>query len=244
MSETPHHVSLKIDAILDRLNAQWDLGLPRLHGTDAKRAESELNLDARRCASRIRYLCYRSCVDMDSLIAEFDDSAKYVFSKWVFKPSQEKGTLQAMPKSKSFLKRDMVSKKSRHVTEDLRNALLQNLSRILDEEYTLARESDTYERTHSQNVSTATSRSTSFVTAFTDASISPSPSKMSKSDVKAAGVSSVSKKRRKTSDETHVSRVYLRPSLSENWSGRSANETAILLNHPRQLFPKTDTPST
>lgn len=61
------------------------------------------------------------------------------------KPSQQSGTLPSLPVTKSFLKRDAVSKS--RLTPQNRVALIEILAGLLEDEYKLATESDTYQRT-------------------------------------------------------------------------------------------------
>lgn len=147
MPETPHHVRDKVDTAIDRLNARWDLQLPRLHGPEARAAEGQPPL-AKKCSAKIRYLCFRP-VNLDSLIDEFDVKAGQLFSDWVWKPSQERGTLPTLPVKKSFVERDLRSKYksgSVHLTDNQRQELLQHLHLGLDDGYQLARTTDAYER--------------------------------------------------------------------------------------------------
>ncbi|KEF63654.1 uncharacterized protein A1O9_01632 [Exophiala aquamarina CBS 119918] len=74
---------------------------------------------------------------------EFDLKARQQFSDWVWKPSQERGTLPSLPVTKSLIERDIRSNsKLRTVTDSQRHELVEHLYRILDEEYQLATVAD------------------------------------------------------------------------------------------------------
>lgn len=141
--ETPNRVRHSFDKIIVRLNTVWNLNLPSIHGSQEnalQQADAEQSL-AKKCAGRIRYLCWRDC-QLDKVISDFEEDAARICSpQWVWKPSQEKGTLPKMPVTKSF-----ISTRPPLVTKD-RQKLLECLFVVLDEEYKLARESDVYRRT-------------------------------------------------------------------------------------------------
>lgn len=73
MQTTPSKAGLKIDQIIDRLNSTWNLEIERLHGNDAKRANRSSALE-KRCAARIRVLCWRGGADVDKVIDDFEES--------------------------------------------------------------------------------------------------------------------------------------------------------------------------
>ena len=75
------------------------------------------------------------------------------------KPLQQPGTLPSLPISKSFLKRDATARA--RLTPQNRHALIEILARLLEDEYTLAAESDTYQRT--SFTSNSSSKPPSFV---------------------------------------------------------------------------------
>lgn len=140
--DTPEKVRHSFGDIVRRLNAQWGLELPSIHGTQEtalKQADAEHSL-AKRCAGQIRYLCFRDC-NLDKVISDFEEDVPRICSEWVWKPSQEQGTLPQMPVTKSFISsRPALSRKHRQ-------PLLDRLFVLLDEECKLARESDVYKRT-------------------------------------------------------------------------------------------------
>jgi len=164
MAQTPRHLGGKVDRAIDSLNAHWELRLPRLHGEDAVAAEDQAVLSregktpdleeeavllARKCSSRIRYLCFRP-VNLDSVLAEFEEDARHIHSAWVFKPSQERGTLPALPITKSFIAKEFNLKNRTHpitLSTSQRLMLLKKLDSVLEDEYQLAKASDSYERT-------------------------------------------------------------------------------------------------
>jgi hypothetical protein len=158
MATTPRDISPRIDQIIDTLNAHWDLGLPRLYGGDAGRSD-QTGLLAKRCYERIRFFCYKTN-NIDALLEEFNVSARQIHSGWVFKPSQERGTLPVLPQTKSMVERDLQTQRKSGVVRlsDSQRLLLQErLFQILDENYELANMSRTYS---TESVST-----TSFTTA-------------------------------------------------------------------------------
>jgi hypothetical protein len=146
-SDTPRLVGWKVDQAIDGLNAEWDLRLPRLHGADAIEAEVKGTL-ANKCSSRIRYLCFRvEQTHLDSLLAGFEERARQKWSNWVFKPSQERGTLPSLPVTKSFLERDVQTFRRAgplKLSESQRQELLGLLDNVLDDPFELARMSDSY----------------------------------------------------------------------------------------------------
>lgn len=82
MPETPHKVTLKINAAIQYLNATWDLDLPDyLHGQEARKAGEEPD-KTRKCASRIRHFCWKGNVSIDRIIEDFEERAKQRFSEW------------------------------------------------------------------------------------------------------------------------------------------------------------------
>lgn len=145
MDVTPKKTGQKIDQVIDSLNAKWDLQLPRLHGADATEEASRGSF-AKRCSSRIRYLCFRT-ENIDSILADYEARARTIYTQWVLKPSQEPGTLPILPVTKSFLSRDIHSKREAgiaQVTPTQRGQLQKLLFKILDEEYNLALISNSY----------------------------------------------------------------------------------------------------
>jgi len=184
MPETPRHVGDKVEEVFERLNARWDLQLPRLHGLSAEVAERDEKhstpLD-RKCAGRIRYLCFRP-VNLTGILEDFEEQAKYLRSQWVFKPSQEKGTLANLPIVKSNIAGDnfIRGKNVPKLTAGQRNMLLQVLDKILKDDYELARLSDSYSRSatsESAESSKTPSGKTSFVNSFPRPPPPPPPAK-------------------------------------------------------------------
>ena len=142
LPDTPKRVRHSVDKIVGKLNTLWNLDLPSIHGTQEtalKQADVEHSL-AKRCAGRIRYLCFRDC-QLDKVISDFEEDIPRICSEWVWKPSQEKGTLPQMPVTKSFIAtRPSLPRKHREL-------LVQRLFDLLDEEFKLARDSEAYRRT-------------------------------------------------------------------------------------------------
>ncbi len=162
-SETPRLVGWRVDQAINDLNAKWDLGLPRLHGTDATEAEVKGTL-ANKCSSRIRYLCFRVEQDhLNSLLAGFEERARQKWSNWVFKPSQERGTIASLPVTKSFLERDVQKYRGAGLLKlsgSQRHELLGLLDNVLDEPFELARMSDSYTQEAPSEASYATAPTT------------------------------------------------------------------------------------
>lgn len=142
--ETPKNVRRNFDQVIDRLNSRWDLQLPRLHGRVAEQAENGGAI-CRRITSRIRYLCFRPQLNLESLLDDFEDFAKQVNSNWVFKPRQEVGTLPQIPNAKSRLFEDSLAEPLR-LTSVQRKDLLGHLDKLLDDEYRLSLDSQDYQR--------------------------------------------------------------------------------------------------
>lgn len=150
MSETPQLVRDKVEATIDRVNFRWDLRLPHPYGA-RKNLDKCGSRQARKCSSFIRLLSFRP-VNLDGLMDEFDLKARQLFSDWVWKPSQERGTLPTLPVTKSFIERDLRSSfKLGTVTDSQRQQLLEQLFQILSEECQLANESGDYSRTGGPN---------------------------------------------------------------------------------------------
>ncbi len=140
--DTPQRVRHSFDKVIGRLNTRWNLELPSIHGTQetALAQADAVHSLARRCAGQIRYLCFRDC-RLDRVISDFEDDVPRICSEWVWKPSQEEGTLPNMPITQSFIStRPALPRKHRQT-------LLRRLLDLLDEEFKLARESDAYRRT-------------------------------------------------------------------------------------------------
>lgn len=81
---TPSKTGQEIDRHIAYLNATWDLRLPRLHGKEAQDAE-ESDEYARKCSARIRALCWCGQVNVDSVIADFEERAQTLKSEWICK---------------------------------------------------------------------------------------------------------------------------------------------------------------
>ena len=160
MATTPQQVGLKIDSVIDKLNADWDLGLPRRHGAEANPADEADKL-AQKCFQWIRYFCWKTDT-LDTLLSEFEVRARQTHSKWIFKPSQERGTLPILPVTKSFVAREVESQRKNglvRLSEDQRLELLKLLNQVMKDDRELARLSESYS-TEKASISAA-----SFVTA-------------------------------------------------------------------------------
>jgi hypothetical protein len=134
MVTTPHKTSVKIEQVVDQLNAQWDLRLTRLHGAEAE-STAHKSIGAK-CFRRIRYLCWKTSF-IDRALDDFQEKAKQIHSQWVFKPSQEKGTLPVLPVQKSLVARDTQSRRpfgTLTYSDSQRSQLLKCLYQILKEQ--------------------------------------------------------------------------------------------------------------
>ncbi|KIV86269.1 hypothetical protein PV11_01888 [Exophiala sideris] len=161
MPETPQHVGSRVDWAVNHLNAKWDLGLPRLHGRQARDVGKDQGSCATKCFSRIRYLCFR--VEIESIVSDFDERARQLHSKWKLKPSQEKGTLPVLPVTKSFLERDIQNKRNAspiRLNPRQRADLLELLFGILNEQFELARMSESFSHERSSGTSFNTAPTT------------------------------------------------------------------------------------
>ncbi|ETN44653.1 uncharacterized protein HMPREF1541_10323 [Cyphellophora europaea CBS 101466] len=141
-SPTPQHIRANIDEVLENLNAHWDLGLPRLRGAAAVQLESTQAL-AKRCSARLRYFCYRD-IDLNLLLAEFESSAKLIYSKWVFKPLAESSVTPSRSTGDSALSKAVLKGKRPALTAAQRNDLLRCLDSVLEDPYALSRQSDSF----------------------------------------------------------------------------------------------------
>ncbi|KIW91622.1 uncharacterized protein Z519_07590 [Cladophialophora bantiana CBS 173.52] len=142
MPPTPKEISNNIDRAIDHLNAQWDLGLPRPHGIEGDQADETDRL-AGKCSKLIRFLCFKTD-DTKTALPDFEQSARHIHSQWVFKPSQEPGTLPVLPVTKSLVARKIGLVR---LSDPQRRELLQLLYKILKEKkenYELARLSDAF----------------------------------------------------------------------------------------------------
>ena len=103
---------------------------------------------AKRCAARIRYLCFR-LDSLDPIVQDFDDRARQVCSKWKYKPLQERGTIPILPVTKSFLAGETKAKRVLglvKLSNEQRQYLLRLVDEVLQDDYELARASDSYSR--------------------------------------------------------------------------------------------------
>ncbi|KIW18251.1 hypothetical protein PV08_02539 [Exophiala spinifera] len=157
MPTTPAHLGTKVDWAVDHLNSHWDLEIPKLHGIPARNAAGNDRLPFR-CFSRIRMLTFRS-IPIEDIIEEFDQKARAIHSKWVWKPSQEKGTLPLLTVSKSLIESEKRRSQVVNLTPSQRADLCQALFEFLDEYCKLAQlsESMSTERLSDTTYSTAPS---------------------------------------------------------------------------------------
>ena len=142
---TPQKVRQNCDEIVDALNATWNMQLPKLHGGSADQAMSQKPIE-RRCAARIRFLCFKRIGNLQKMLLDFEDRAKHIFSNWVWKLSQEGGTLPSLPPAESSLRRVVLSS-SPKISDAQRIELLKELDKLLEDECKLYKSSEAYERT-------------------------------------------------------------------------------------------------
>lgn len=160
MATTPQDTRDRIDQAIDSLNAQWDLRLPKLTGAEADRAA--IGPDAGKCSGRIRALYYKT-KNIDAILEDFSEQARQLQSQWVFKPSQERGTLPVLPQTKSLMERDFqIKRRARLVqlSDPQRLVLQKRLFAILNENWELAKETDSYSTERASSASFATAPST------------------------------------------------------------------------------------
>lgn len=85
MQKTPSKTGEKIDEVINRLNTEWNLQIERLHGERVNKEAGEGFELKKRCASRIRALCWKGTIDIDTIIEDFEERAKQRYSEWVCK---------------------------------------------------------------------------------------------------------------------------------------------------------------
>ena len=141
---TPETVRYQLDTAIDRLNARWDLELPKLRGAAALKAQVR-GASRSGCTGRLHYLSFRLSRDsMERLLDSFDQFAKTAKTNWVLKPKQETGTLPTGLNSESALYKDALSNPFKPTSEQ-RQSLIEHLHELLDESVQLSRDSDAYE---------------------------------------------------------------------------------------------------
>ncbi|OAP60146.1 hypothetical protein AYL99_05148 [Fonsecaea erecta] len=133
MPPTEVESSNDIDQALDRLNSRWDLRLPKLPSGQADAAYDSEGV-AGKCSNLIRSLCSKT-ETFHAILCDFEERARQIHSQWVFKPSQEPGTLPVLPVTKSLLARKVGLVP---LSDSQRNALLEILHEILNENQELA----------------------------------------------------------------------------------------------------------
>ncbi|OQV03568.1 hypothetical protein CLAIMM_08594 [Cladophialophora immunda] len=156
MPPTPKEISDNIDKAIDDLNTRWDLGLPRLHGKASAPADESERL-AGTCSKLIRFLCFKTD-QTTSALREFEGRARQIHSQWVFKPSQERGTLPVLPVTKSLVVRKAGLVR---LGDSQRSALLGLLHNVLKES------KDNYELAQMSSAFSIQSASTSAVSLAT-----------------------------------------------------------------------------
>lgn len=144
---TPTKRRQPLDELLDRLNTQWNLDLPRLHGLEADRLEATTAL-AKRCSARLRYLSYRP-LDLEEILTDFDQQASVIFSQWKFKPHAERHVTPSRKANESNLARSILKGKQPALTKVQKQRLLTCLDNVLERPYKLCRDSDSFQTSNS-----------------------------------------------------------------------------------------------
>ncbi|KAJ9604834.1 hypothetical protein H2200_010949 [Cladophialophora chaetospira] len=85
--------------------------------------------------------------NIDALLADFTERARHIHSEWIFKPSQEPGTLPILSQTKSLVDRDCQIKRKAglvQLSDSQRFRLQEVLFKILDENCKLAKLTDSF----------------------------------------------------------------------------------------------------
>jgi len=136
--ETPQKIRDNITDTIRGLNARWDLEIPETY-------EPSVTGLPKTIYNSIRFLCCRPNYNLQRCLEDFEDEARQVNSDWIFKPSQERGTLPSLQKSRSQLYKDSI-RNPRKLTDQERRGLLQRLDKLLSDERHLADDSEHYIR--------------------------------------------------------------------------------------------------
>lgn len=126
---TPHKVRSDIDRHIDRLNGTWNLGLPIIRGAAASQMESSKAL-AKKLSARIRYLSFRAH-SLDSLIDDFEERARLIYSSWKFKPNMQPGVILVRNASEQNLEGAAMKRKRHSLSERQIDQLLRCFDGVL-----------------------------------------------------------------------------------------------------------------
>ncbi|KAL9105690.1 MAG: hypothetical protein Q9227_009174 [Pyrenula ochraceoflavens] len=148
MTKTPQKVRENSDRVIDNLNIRYDLQLPKQHGRPPQDLLDSQNNIQQRCSARIRFLFWKSAVDVAEVVRDFEEWARAYLSHWIHKPSQEPGTLPSQSSTRSFIK-DGARQTAASFTVEQKENLTRELERRLKDECDLASNSDVYTRRRS-----------------------------------------------------------------------------------------------
>lgn len=149
MSLTTDIPSIRVARIINELNLKWDLNLPPGGREMASPEAGELATLAGGCVEYLHSLSATLAKpDLERIVEDFEEYARQVFSEWVWKPSQARGSIASLPRTKSLLYRDHISKgrASSGISSKHRLDLLRDLHRRLQDDLQLSLSSDSYQR--------------------------------------------------------------------------------------------------
>ena len=142
---SPQKVRERSDRIINDLNLRYGLKLPGQHGVPPQTLLRSQISREQRISAQIRFLFWKSSVDVNEVIRDFEEWAQAFLSNWIHKPSQEPGTILSQSITTFFI-RDGATKTAASFTKEQKDAILQDLERRLREECDLANSSEVYER--------------------------------------------------------------------------------------------------
>ena len=150
----PRSHSLETDngvgELVRKLNSQWSLQLPERIHTNVKKVSRQksslVGLDVgEQCVLDLMSLANLSS-SLDKILLEFEDGAKSLFSEWVWKPSQEKGSMASWSRLKDSRLLQDIQSSPFQLTEEHRRDLLNRLAQIISDEIKLHEASASYSR--------------------------------------------------------------------------------------------------
>ena len=132
------------------LNSQWSLQLPERISTNVKsipgqKSSSVAPDPGEQCVRDLMSLASLTS-SLDKILLEFEDGAKSLFSEWVWKPSQEKGSMASWPRQKDSRLLQDIRSSPFQLTEEHRRDLLNRLAEIIADEIKLHEASASYSR--------------------------------------------------------------------------------------------------
>ena len=141
---SPQKIQHSFESIVKSLNDRWALKIPNIPGT-AINHDDDIQKLARDCFNCIRYLCFKDR-NLGKVINDFEEFAHANGKQWVYKPSQEEGTLPRLSVTKSF--------RAPERPQENRRMLLSHLCKLLEEEVRLTKASEHYTRQSPTEVQT------------------------------------------------------------------------------------------